>query len=200
MKKNYDKYYEDGYYSYEKQKACNSSCNSNNSCQSSRNRNYDLWVSSNDCKVNDSCKSSKDNCKVSAECACQSNNCLQDSSCNEICDSYKLYNFKFGKEIIKTFNPNIAEFTCAPNDCEVRIDLNIAKTDSAVIWGEVRDKCETPVENVLVTLLKPVYIRGCIEYIKECTTLTNCIGYYQFHIDYCDKDTNYKVVLGKKCS
>lgn len=201
------KYYDQSVQLQPSSNTCFNECNCNNTYTSKSKKNYDIWSKSVACNNNNSCnecnyKSSCDNknninnCQSLNEC----NSCnLDNYSCLEVCDLNKLYNYKIGKEVVTLYNTPVSEFTLESEDCEVRVDLNINKNKSIVLCGEVRDKCEEPASNVLVTLLKPVYLRGTLQYIKECSTLTNCIGYYQFKLDYSDKETCYKILLGNKC-
>lgn len=116
-------------------------------------------------------------------------------TCQEV-NKTKYYNYNVEKEIIKSSNGGVLEFTIMPGDCEVKGDLVVAEKDTLRIWGEVKDCKNYPQNGVLVTLLRPEYINGKCEYVAECSTYTNSIGYYQFQMDIMGGDTNYKVAVG----
>lgn len=83
------------------------------------------------------------------------------------------------------------------SDCDVRLDLVVEKKRFLKLWGQVKDTHGAFVEDALVTLFKPQYIRGEIEYLPISTTISDCMGFYQFEIDQLEKDLKYRVSVGK---
>lgn len=114
-------------------------------------------------------------------------------------DKYEYFNYSYGFEEINVSSGGYLELSLKSDDCEVRGDIVLKNASSFILWGEIRDKCNNPVPNLLVTLLKPIYIRGICKYIAESNTRTNTIGFYQFNISKENKNLKYKVLLGNIC-
>lgn len=83
------------------------------------------------------------------------------------------------------------------SDCDIRLDLIVERKRISRLWGQVKDTNGNYVENALVTLLRPQYKRGVIEYFPVTTTLSDCMGFYQFEIDKLEKGLQYRVTVGK---
>lgn len=82
-------------------------------------------------------------------------------------------------------------------DCDIRLDLIVEKKSVSKLWGQVKDKYGECIEGALVTLLKPQYIRGQLEYCQVSTTISDCMGFYQFETDQCERNLKYRVSVGK---
>ncbi len=146
-----------------------------------------------DCTDNKTC-----NCNDNKVCCNETCDCYDNKSCcNEICDCYNLYNYKFNNEHISMHGGKSSEFTLSKNDCEVRVDITICNSQGTMIWGEVRDHDCNAISKAIVTLLKAQCIHGVYEYIKVQSTLTDCLGHYQFFIPEKECISNYKITLGK---
>jgi hypothetical protein len=114
-----------------------------------------------------------------------------------------------GELCYEKLNPTAYETTCEcvqgktvdiginHNDSEIRLDLIIEKKKVSKLWGQVKDTKGFAVEGALVSLLKPQYIRGNLEYYPISTTISDCMGFYQFEIDQLEKGLKYRVSAGK---
>lgn len=111
-------------------------------------------------------------------------------------NTYEYYNYSYGLEEVDVSTGGYLELSLKSEDCEVRGDVVLKNDLSFILWGEIRDKCNKPVSDLLVTLMKPIYIRGVCKYIAEANTKTNSIGFYQFNISKENKNLNYKILLG----
>lgn len=114
----------------------------------------------------------------------------------EIC-SGKGYAATANETICDCFQGKTVDIEICPNDFEVRLDLVVEKKKVSRIWGQVKDTYGYCVENALVILLKPQYVRGEIEYFPVATTVSDSMGFYQFEIDNLEKGLNYRVSVGK---
>lgn len=83
------------------------------------------------------------------------------------------------------------------NDSDIRLDLIVEKRQFSKLWGQIKDPLGNCVEYAMITLLKPQYIRGKIEYIPVETTFSDCFGFYHFEIDKLDKGLKYMVSVSK---
>jgi hypothetical protein len=98
-------------------------------------------------------------------------------------------------ELVKGNAINVELNKC---DCEIRADIKVERKHCVRIWGQVTDCFGKPVQEALVKLLKPYYAQGHIEYSGIAHTLTDCLGFYQFDVCYCDEDkTRYRILVGK---
>lgn len=126
------------------------------------------------------------------DCCNSYNNCIQ------IRDCYNLYDYTLHQETVTVSKGNDVEFLLTANDCEIRVDATISDKKVTLIYGDVHDKCGCPAEGVLVTLVIPILIRGCIQYIKDSCTITDSLGNFQFYKPYTKDNLNYKIILGDK--
>lgn len=83
------------------------------------------------------------------------------------------------------------------SDCDIRLDLIVEKKKLCKLWGQVKDKDGNFIDGALVSLLKPQYVCGKIEYFPVATTISDCSGFYQFEIDQLEKGLKYKVTVSK---
>lgn len=90
-----------------------------------------------------------------------------------------------------------ADVEICQKDVDIRVDLVVDKKKVLRLWGQIKDNSGYVVENALITLLKPQYVRGEIEYFPIATTLSDCMGFYQFQIEKLEKNLTYKVNVGK---
>jgi hypothetical protein len=98
-------------------------------------------------------------------------------------------------EIIKGNAINVELNKC---DCEVRADIKVERKHCIRIWGQVTDCSGKPVSEALVKLLKPYPKQGCVEYAGISHTVTDCLGFYQFDVCFCDDDkSKYRILVGK---
>lgn len=129
------------------------------------------------------------------------------------CKSCKLYNdceyIKLGSTCNSTIHASAyeEEFSCIngdpvqielqSRDSDVRLDLVVEKKHVAKLWGQVKDVEGNIIDCAMVTLLKPQYIRGKIEYFPLNTTFSDSLGFYHFEIDKLDKGLQYVVSVSK---
>lgn len=83
------------------------------------------------------------------------------------------------------------------NDSDIRLDLVVEKKKASKLWGQVKDLDGKYIEHAMVTLLKPQYIRGKIEYFSVGTTFSDCFGFYHFEIEKLDKGLKYMISVSK---
>lgn len=83
------------------------------------------------------------------------------------------------------------------NKEEVKVDLMIEEKIICNVWGQVIDINQKPVDDALITLLKPKYSNGRYEYIPVATTLSDFEGFYQFEVKPLKNGLKYKVIAGK---
>lgn len=83
------------------------------------------------------------------------------------------------------------------NNSDIRLDFIIEKKYLSKLWGQVKDTDGKCVEDAFVILLKPKYIKGIVEYFPIATTVSDCMGFYQFEIDSLEKGLKYRVSVGK---
>lgn len=129
---------------------------------------------------------------------CQS--CNQYDNCEylqkgEICPDD--INSTFYETTCEFFKGRTAELVICENDFDVRLDLTIDKKKVGKVWGQVKDDTGKCVENALVTLLEPKYVRGYVEYFPIATTLSDCMGFYQFQIAKLEAGLKYRVNVAK---
>ena len=92
---------------------------------------------------------------------------------------------------------NNIDMELCKDDCEVRADIVVSRSNTVRVWGQVKDCNNNPIANALVKLVKPVLINGCIEHDGVAHTLTDCAGFYQFDVETPKNNVRYKVLVGK---
>lgn len=94
---------------------------------------------------------------------------------------------------------NSVDIEICNNDCEIRADIVVARKKSIRVWGQVKDCNGQPVSCALVKLLRPVYVRGRVEYEGVAHGVTDCMGFYQFDLCDCCDDHNkkFRVIVSK---
>lgn len=110
-------------------------------------------------------------------------------------DNYDYNNLDYCEMI----NGDSIDVSLKKDDCELRADLVVSKFKSVRIWGQIRDCDGIPISNALVKLIKIVRNCGKIQYQGLSHTTTDCNGFYQFDVDPCIKEGNYKILVSK-CS
>ncbi len=91
---------------------------------------------------------------------------------------------------------NSIDIEVEKEDCEVRADLVVNRSHTVRIWGQVKDCEGDGVSDVLVKLLK-VLSKKHGKYVGVAHTITDCQGFYQFDVAKCEKDSYYKIIVGK---
>lgn len=81
---------------------------------------------------------------------------------------------------------------------EIKLDIVLQEKQISKIWGRIVDSNHKPVENAIVTLLRPEYIHFKLEYIQINTTLSDGDGFYEFEISESNKNVNYVVSVERK--
>lgn len=129
--------------------------------------------------------------------------CKTCSKCNtceylergDICHG-KLYSTSF-ESTFDCVQGRTVDIDIKHDDCDIRLDLIVEKKRLSKLWGQVKDKYGMCIEGALVSLLKPQYVRGEIEYHPVATTISDCYGFYQFEIDQLERGLKYRVTVGK---
>lgn len=83
------------------------------------------------------------------------------------------------------------------NEGDVRLDLVVERKNISKLWGQVKDIDGNYVDYAMVTLLKPQYVRGEIEYFPIATTFSDCMGFYHFEINKLENGLKYVVSTSK---
>lgn len=92
------------------------------------------------------------------------------------------------------------------NQCEqvgeVKADivLNTNTNDNCKVvrlWGQIKDCNGCVVSNALLKLVKVEMCHGRCEYKGVAHTVSDCQGFYQFDLCYCDGNENYKILVSK---
>ncbi|MEG0844424.1 MAG: hypothetical protein RSD22_09295 [Romboutsia sp.] len=131
----------------------------------------------------DSCKS----CKLYTSCE----NPNKDKHNNE-----ELYSVLHEEECaFVTSEVKDIEFKSGAND--VRLDFVVEKKEVFKLWGQVKDKNGHSVDGAFVTLLKPEYIKGKLDYTPVLTTYSDCLGFYYFKSEDLERNTKYIVTISK---
>lgn len=95
------------------------------------------------------------------------------------------------------------------NQCEqvgevkADITLNTDINDECKVvrlWGKVKDCNDCAVPNALLKLLKVEKYKGKCEYKGIAHTVSDCEGFYQFDLCYCDGSENYKILVTRTSS
>lgn len=99
------------------------------------------------------------------------------------------------KETCVAIIPCGEDISIERSDCEVQADLCLSRRETVVIWGNVTDCQNNPVDGALVKLLK--YADGCSGELQGiCHTYTDCKGFYQFDVPRCTEG-KYRVIASK---
>ncbi|MGL4911884.1 MAG: hypothetical protein ACRC3Y_05555 [Romboutsia sp.] len=80
---------------------------------------------------------------------------------------------------------------------EIKVDLLLEEKQIYKVWGQVIDNNQEPINDAVITLLKPQYINGRFEYYPVATTMSDCEGFYQFEVRQLTNGLRYKVITGK---
>lgn len=92
------------------------------------------------------------------------------------------------------------------NQCEqvgeVKADivLNTNSNDNCNVvrlWGQIKDCNGYPIPNTLLKLIKVEMNCGKCEYRGIAHTVSDCQGFYQFDLCYCDGNENYKILASR---
>ncbi|MEG0013673.1 MAG: hypothetical protein RR324_02380 [Cellulosilyticaceae bacterium] len=89
------------------------------------------------------------------------------------------------------------------NECqaaEVRADVVVESTNGSNVvrlWGQIKDCNGKPVANALLKLVKVVCSAAGTQYQGIAHTVSDCEGFYQFDLCYCDGSECYKVLVSK---
>lgn len=93
---------------------------------------------------------------------------------------------------------NNIDIDLKPDDCEIKADIVVGMAKKTVrIWGRVKDCDGKPIEGTLIKLVKQVISGSEDEYVGIAHTISDCEGFYQFDVDACDKNHQYKVIVSK---
>lgn len=65
------------------------------------------------------------------------------------------------------------------------------------LWGQIKDCNGCPVSNALLKLVKVELCKGRCEYRGIAHTVSDCQGFYQFDLCYCDGNENYKILVSR---
>ncbi|MDM8129768.1 MAG: hypothetical protein ACRDC3_11975 [Paraclostridium dentum] len=65
------------------------------------------------------------------------------------------------------------------------------------LWGQIKDCNGCAVPNALLKLLKVEKYKGKCEYKGVAHTVSDCEGFYQFDLCYCDGSENYKILVSR---
>ncbi|MDK2587408.1 hypothetical protein QOZ83_16310 [Romboutsia sedimentorum] len=65
------------------------------------------------------------------------------------------------------------------------------------LWGQIKDCNGCSVPNALLKLLKIEKYKGRCEYKGVAHTISDCEGFYQFDLCYCDGSENYKILVSR---
>lgn len=93
----------------------------------------------------------------------------------------------------------ITEFDAA----EVRADVVVESASKegpcniVRLWGQIKDCHGNPVANALLKLVKVVCTAAGKEYQGVAHTVSDCEGFYQFDLCYCDGTECYKILVSK---
>lgn len=68
------------------------------------------------------------------------------------------------------------------------------------LWGQIKDCNGCAVPNALLKLLKVEKYKGKCEYKGVAHTVSDCEGFYQFDLCYCDGSENYKILVSRTSS
>ena len=82
-------------------------------------------------------------------------------------------------------------------ESEIQLDITLEEKQVSKIWGRIVDSNHKPVEDAIVTLLRPEYANFKLEYIKVNITLSDNDGFYEFEINESNKNVNYVVSVEK---
>lgn len=110
-----------------------------------------------------------------------------DTQCNHIS----------GNEVCECIKGNSLDVNIDKSDSDIRADLVLETKSIIRIWGQIKDCHGNTVGDAIVSLLKPGYIRGKLNYVCTATTVTDYMGFYQFELDNDYKDTVYRIIVSK---
>lgn len=68
------------------------------------------------------------------------------------------------------------------------------------LWGQIKDCNGYAVPNALLKLVKVEKYKGKYEYKGIAHTVSDCEGFYQFDLCYCDGSENYKILVSRTSS
>lgn len=97
----------------------------------------------------------------------------------------------------ETVKGNAVEVQLQKDDCEVRADIVVGKTNSVRIWGQVKGCDGSPVSNALIKLIKVVYRCGRYDFEGIAHTISDCTGFYQFDVSPCEVSAKYRILVHK---
>ena len=86
---------------------------------------------------------------------------------------------------------------------EIRADVVVAtsgvdsKCNVIRLWGQIKDCNGTPIPNALLKLIKVICTHTSEYYEGIAHTVSDCNGFYQFDLCYCDGNECYKVLVNK---
>ncbi len=82
-------------------------------------------------------------------------------------------------------------------DAEIRADIVVSASDSIRLWGMVKSCDGVPIENALLKLVKVICQNGDTQHQGIAHTVSDCQGFYQFDLCAEDKNSCYKILVGK---
>lgn len=127
--------------------------------------------------------------------SCKSfNTCEKCKSSN--CNEEELYS-ELHEEECSLIESEVKDIEFKPYENDIRVDFVVGKKEIYKLWGQVKDVKGHSVYGALVTLLKPEYIKGKLEYTPILTAHSDCMGFYYFETKKLENNLKYIVTVSK---
>lgn len=83
-------------------------------------------------------------------------------------------------------------------NADIKLNTNMNNNCNVVrLWGQVKDCNGCPIPNALLKLIKVEEYCGKCQYKGVAHTVSDCEGFYQFDLCYCDGNECYKILVSR---